>query len=102
MLEFDLDKVLRLRLLPSYRVEEIEEVGNKKVILITYFPPSITDASGLEEADSEPKYFEIRGEVDEVTRKVKIVRAEIIEENKRRELDESELQLWAEYLIGGD
>lgn len=106
MLELELNKILKLRSHPNYQIEELIETDDKgvekKIIIITFVPPSISDASSLDNVDTEPKYIEIRGEVNEVTRKVKIVKAEIIEGSRRRKLDETELQLWAEYVIGGE
>jgi hypothetical protein len=106
VLELELNKILKLRSYPNYQIEELIETDDKgiekKIMIITFVPPSISDASGLDNVDTEPKYIEIRGEVNEVTRKVKIVKAEINEGSRRRKLDETELQLWAEYVIGGE
>ena len=95
MLELDLDKVLQLQAYPNYRVEKI----NDDTLIINYFPPSISDASGLEDAEASPRYYEIIGKIED--KKVKIIKAEIVEGDKRRKLDESELELWAEYLLRG-
>lgn len=67
-------------------------------IIIYYTPPSINEAmSSNEEVDSLNRYIEIIGKKNDD--QVIITEAYIIEGNiKKRKLDESELELWAEYV----
>jgi len=88
-------KLSSLELLRSSGYEIIEE---NEEIIIRYNPPSISEAMS-----SDEDYEETSRVIEIVTRKEKdeliILDAYIIEgNNKKRELDKSELELWAEYV----
>jgi len=88
-------KLSSLELLRNSGYEIIEE-GEQ--IIIRYNPPSINEAMSSDEG-----YEETNRVIEIVTRKENdeliILDAYIIEgNNKKRELDKSELELWAEYV----
>ena len=88
-------KLSSLELLRNSGYEIIEE-GEQ--IRIRYNPPSISEAMS-----SDEEYEETSRRIEIVTRKEKdeliILDAYIIEgNNKKRKLDKSELELWAEYI----
>jgi len=89
-------KLSSLELLRNSGYEIIEE--NEEIIIIRYNPPSIGEAMS-----SDEDYEETSRVIEIVTRKENdeliILDAYIIEgNNKKRELDKSELELWAEYV----
>ena len=90
-------KLSALDLLRSSGYQIIEEDDH---VIIRFSPPSISEAIGSdEEFESESRVIEIitKKENDELV----ILDAYIIEgNNKKRKLDLSELELWAEYLGG--
>ncbi|BAK54757.1 hypothetical protein [Sulfurisphaera tokodaii] len=84
-------------------IEKLKNYGysvtrNENKVIIHYTPPSIKEAmSSDEDMESENRIIEIEGEIngDEVI----IKNAYIIEGNtKKRKMDLSELELWAEYM----
>lgn len=90
-------KLSSLNLLRNSGYTIIEE---DKRVLIRYNPPTINEAIDSDESyETEDRFIEIIGEKQGDY--VIITDAYIIENNnKRRRLDNSELELWAEY-IGG-
>lgn len=90
-------KLSSLNLLRNSGYTIIEE---DKLVLIRYNPPTINEAIDSDESyETEDRFIEIIGEKQGDY--VIITDAYIIENNnKRRRLDNSELELWAEY-IGG-
>lgn len=82
----------KLKRLPNYSVKE----DNENVI-ITYYTPSIAEASGNEENDYS-RIIQITGK--KLDNYIEIERAEIRTEDNRllREMSLEELELWIQYL----
>jgi len=91
---------IKLSALDLLRNSGYQIVEEDKQVIIRFNPPSINEAMGSdEEFEEEKRIIEIiaKKENDELV----ILDAYIIEgNNKKRKLDLSELELWAEYLGG--
>ncbi|BFH72602.1 hypothetical protein SJAV_05460 [Sulfurisphaera javensis] len=89
---------IKLTVLQKLKNSGYSVTEDKDKVIIHYTPPSINEAmSSDEDVENVNRYIEILGE--KVGDEVIITEAYVMEGNiKKRKLDESELELWIEYL----